>query len=206
MTTLETERLLIRNFSAGDWEALREIISQYEASELAAYDQQWPTSPEEIRKITEWFASGDSYLAVCLKATGRLAGFVALNQEQAGDRTFNLGYIFHPDCRGQGYATEGCRAVLAHAFDRWQAHCVVTGTAAANQASCRLLARLGFKKTSESTASFRTTPDGKPIQFVGYTFELSRDEWVVRQLSPPAADSHGNCDIAARRTRSVAHS
>jgi RimJ/RimL family protein N-acetyltransferase len=61
---------------------------------------------------------------------------------------------------------------------------VVTGTAAANHASCRLLERLGFKKTSESTASFRTTPDGKPIQFVGYTFELSRDEWN-------AAGQHG---------------
>jgi len=179
MTMLETERLLIRNFRGGDWEALHEIISQYESSELTAYDQQWPTSPEEIKGITEWFASGDSYLAVCLKATGRLAGFVALNQEQEDDRTFNLGYIFHLDYRGQGYATEGCRAVLAHAFDRLQAHRVVTGTAAANHASCRLLERLGFKKTSESTASFRTAPDGKPIQFVGYTFELSRDEWNV---------------------------
>jgi ribosomal-protein-alanine N-acetyltransferase len=177
MTTLETERLLIRNSESGDWEALHEIISLYESSELAAYDQQWPTSPEEIKSITEWFASGDSYLAVCLKATGRLAGFVALNREQDDDRTFNLGYIFHPDYRGQGYATEGCWAVLAHAFDQLQARRVVTGTAAANSASCRLLGRLGFKKISEGTASFRTTPDGKPIQFVGCTFELSRDEW-----------------------------
>jgi ribosomal-protein-alanine N-acetyltransferase len=179
MTTLETERLLIRNFGSGDWKALHEIISQYESSELAAYDQRWPTSPEEIKSITEWFASGDNYLAVCLKTTGRLAGFVAINREQEDDRTFNLGYIFHPDYRGQGYATEGCRAVLAHAFDQLQARRVVTGTAAANSASCRLLERLGFKKTSEGTASFRTAPDGKPIQFVGYTFELSRDEWNI---------------------------
>jgi len=179
MTILETERLLIRNFRSDDWEALHEIISQYESSEFAAYDRQWPTSPEEIKRITEWFASGDSYLAVCLKATRRLIGFVALNQEQEDDRTVNLGYIFHFDYHGQGYATEGCRAVLAHAFDRLQAHRVVTGTAAANHASCRLLERLGFKKTSESTASFRAAPDGQPIQFIGYTFELSRDEWNV---------------------------
>ncbi len=179
MTTLETERLLIRNFGVGDWEALHEIISQHASSELAAYDQQWPTAPEEIKKITEWFASGDSYLAVCLKATGRLIGFVALNPERGDNRAFNLGYIFHLDYRGQGYATEACRAVLAHAFDGLQARRVVTGTAAANRASCRLLERLGFKKTSESTASFTTTPDGQPIEFVGYTFELSRDEWVV---------------------------
>ncbi len=150
------------------------MISQYESSELAAYDQRWPTSPEEIKKTTEWFASGDSYLAVCLKDTGRLVGFVALNQVQKEDhREFNLGYIFNFDYHGKGYATEGCRAVLSHAFDRLQAHRVVTGTAALNSASCRLLERLGFKKTFESTQSFRNTPDGQPISFVGYNFELS---------------------------------
>jgi ribosomal-protein-alanine N-acetyltransferase len=194
MTTLETERLLIRNFSAGDWEALHEIISQYASSQLAAYDQPWPTAPEEIKKITEWFASGDSYLAVCLKAAGRLIGFVALNQEQGAERAFNLGYIFHSDYHGQGYATEACRAALAHAFDQLQARRVVTGTAAANRASCRLLERLGFKKASESTTSFRTTADGQPIQFVGCIFELSRGEWAV-------AGEHGPSNDAPHPTR-----
>lgn len=84
MTLLETERLIIRNFGTGDSEALHEMICQYESSELAAYDQQWPTSPEEIKGVTEWFAAGDSYLAVCLKDTGRFIGFVALNPEQKG--------------------------------------------------------------------------------------------------------------------------
>jgi hypothetical protein len=30
MTTLETERLLIRNFKSSDWEALHTMIIQYE--------------------------------------------------------------------------------------------------------------------------------------------------------------------------------
>jgi RimJ/RimL family protein N-acetyltransferase len=180
MTRLETERLVVRNFHISDWEALHEMIAQYQASELAAYDQPWPTAPEEIKKITEWFASGDSYLAVCLKVTDRFIGFVALNPEPSDDqRVFNLGFVFNFDYHGHGYATEACRAVLGHAFDARQAHRVVTGTAAANSASCRLLERLGFQKASESTGSFRQTSDGQPIQFVGYTFELSRDAWKV---------------------------
>ena len=161
MTMLETERLTIRNFKISDWEALHEMISQYVSSGLAAYEpHQWPTSPEEIRKITEWFASGDSYFAVCLKNTNRFIGFVALNPEQK-EREFNLGYIFNFDYHGKGYATEACRAILSHAFDRLQAQRVITGTAAANTASVRLLERLGFRKTSESSGSF----------------EMSRDEW-----------------------------
>jgi RimJ/RimL family protein N-acetyltransferase len=177
MTTLETERLVIRNFRSSDWEALHEMITQYEACEYAAYDQQWPTAPDDIKGVAEWFASGDSFLAVCLKDTGRFIGFVSLNPEQKeGVREYNLGYIFNSDYHGKGYATEACRAALDHAFGTLQADSVITGTAAVNRASCQLLERLGFKKTAESRGSFRKDPDGKPIEFLGYMYALSREE------------------------------
>lgn len=182
MVSMETERLVIRNFKTGDWEVLYEMIMQYEASEYAAYDQQWPTSPEEIKGVAEWFASGVNFLAVCLKDTGRFIGFVSLNQEERKDaREFNIGYIFNSDYRGRGYATEACRMVLDDAFNRLQADNVITGTAAANLASCRLLERLGFKKTAENAGSFRNAPDGKPIMFLGYKYAISRNEWVGKR-------------------------
>jgi ribosomal-protein-alanine N-acetyltransferase len=178
VTTLETKRLAIRNFTPGDWEALHEMIAQYEASEYAVFDQQWPTTPDEIKGVAEWFASGDSFLAVCLKDTGRFIGFVALNPEQKeGVRAYNLGYIFNFDYHGKGYATEACRAVLEHAFDSLQADSVITGTAAVNCASCKLLERLGFRKTGESMGSLRSTPEGKPIEFLGYTYSLTKEDW-----------------------------
>jgi len=165
MTLLETERLTIRNFRVTDWEALHETIIQYVASGLAALEpRQWPTSPEEIRKATEWFASGDSYFAVCLKDTDRFIGFVCLNpKSKVGE--FNLGYTFNFNYHGKGYATEACRAVLDHAFGKLQAQKVVTGTPTANPASVRLLERLGFK----------TIPGSPPG-----CFELSRDEWKAK--------------------------
>jgi ribosomal-protein-alanine N-acetyltransferase len=178
LVTLETERLAIRNFQPSDWEALHEMITQYQASELAAYDQQWPAAPEDIKGVAEWFASGDSYLAVTLKDTGRFIGFVSLNPEQKeGVKEFNLGYIFNFDYHSQGYASEACRAALAHAFGTLQADSVITGTAAVNTASCRLLERLGFRKTAESTGSFRNDPDGKPLEFLGYSYYLSKKDW-----------------------------
>lgn len=175
---MKTERLLVRNFKLNDWTALLEMIVQYESSEYAKYDWQWPTSPEEIKGVTECFACRDSYLAVCLKDTGRFIGFVSLNQEQGeGRQEFNIGYIFNSDYHGQGYATEACQAVLRYAFDRLQAQRVITGTAAANRASCRLLERLGFQLTASGTSSLRNTPDGTPIEFLGCTYSISRDEW-----------------------------
>jgi ribosomal-protein-alanine N-acetyltransferase len=176
MTRIETERLTIRNFDAADWQALRQMILQYESSEYAVYDHQWPTSEDEMKGIAEMFSKGDSFLAVCLKGA-EFIGFVALNGTDS-EREFNLGYCFNFDYHGRGYATEACRAIIDHAFSELQADKVVTGTAAANEPSCRLLQRLGMRKTGESTGSFRTTQDGKPIEFLGYSFGISREEWM----------------------------
>jgi RimJ/RimL family protein N-acetyltransferase len=175
---LETERLIIRNFQSSDWQSLHELIVQYQASEFAPYDQQWPTSQEDIRKITEYFAGGDNFMAICLKNTQQLIGFVSLNPEKGDvERQFNMGYVFNSDFHGQGYAIEACRAVLRRAFDQLQACRVVTGTASINQASRRLLEQLGFKKVGEETASFKTTEDGKPIEFLGWRYAILKEEW-----------------------------
>jgi len=187
MTAIETEKLRIRNFRNEDWEALYIIIQQYRASSLAVYDHAWPAAQEEYPKIAGWFAAGDSYWAVCLKESGRLIGFVCLNPEKKeGKHEYNLGYTFGPGYRGKGYATEACGAALSHAFTRLEADAVVTGTAEANEASCRLLARLGFTVTGRSKESFQRTPEGKPIEFTGVKYAISRAEWKEAQARPNA--------------------
>ena len=187
MTTIETDRLIIRNFGADDWRDLQEMVIKYQESEYAKYDHKWPTATEEIKGIVEWFAGGDSYLAVCLKATGKLIGFIALTPnpgEEEGGVEFNLGYVFHTDYHGKGYATEGCRAVLDQAFGPLAADKVVTGTAADNKPSCQLLRGLGMKGTGQQIGSLQETPDGEVIEFVSLSFAISREEWeTLRQAS-----------------------
>jgi RimJ/RimL family protein N-acetyltransferase len=176
---METDRLVIRNFSIDDWQDLQEMIIQYQASEYAIYDHKWPTSTEEIKGIAKWFADGDSYLAVCLKNTRKLIGFVSTNQnKKEGSLDVSLGYCFNFNYHGKGYATESCQALIDYAFEQLGADRIVTGTAAANHPSCQLLKRLGLKKTGESTGSFWNTPDGKPIEFLGFSFALLKDEWL----------------------------
>lgn len=178
MIPIETARLVLRNFIDDDWESLHEMITQYQASEYAAYDQQWPTSAEEIKGITNWFASGDEFLAVCLQDTGQFIGFVALNPDDRADgRQYSIGYVFNSQYQGRGYATEACQAILGHAFNQLQAQKLVTATAEVNRPSRRLLERLGFQKTAENMASFRTSADGKPIEFLGYSYALTKPEW-----------------------------
>lgn len=82
MITIESERLILRNFQVDDWRELQELIRLYQASEYAQYDHPWPTGDAETQSIAAWFAGGDDYLAVCLNPGGELIGLVAIEPRQ----------------------------------------------------------------------------------------------------------------------------
>jgi [ribosomal protein S5]-alanine N-acetyltransferase len=164
MISLETDRLLIRNFRNDDWQALQEMIMAYQASDVAKFEDPWPTSDEDMKNIALWFAGGDAYVAACLKATGELVGFVAIERRDAPDQQLhNLGYIFHPAHYGKGYATEACRAAMAYVIEVMDADGFLTGTHPDNTASVRLLKRLGFSYAGNGE------------------YTLSREEWLAKQ-------------------------
>ena len=187
MTMINTERLTIRNFSVDDWKSLQSLVNNYQESGYAEYDHKWPAAAEEIKGIVEWFAGDDSYHAVCLSASGVLIGFIALIPgEGAGGLEFNLGYIFHNDYMGHGFAAEGCRAVLSKAFGTMEAERVVANTAAAYKPSCKLLRSLGMKEIGQHTGSFHLTSEGKPVEFIALSFAISRGAWEI--VSQPSTN------------------
>lgn len=180
MVPIETERLVVRNFTMADAEPLRQVVLQMQSSEYAVYDHKWPTSVDEIRGIVSWFASGDDFLAVCLRETGRFIGWVSLNRGGGEDTDeYDLGYCFDFDYHGKGYASEACAALMDRAFRLLGATAITSGTAAANLPSCRLLAKLGMRKTGEGTGSFWQNEAGEPIEFLGYSFAVTREQWMA---------------------------
>jgi RimJ/RimL family protein N-acetyltransferase len=87
-------------------------------------------------------------LGVELAASGRLVGDVVLFFRSAVHSGGEIGYAFHPDIAGRGYAFEACAAVLRLAFDRSDGlglHRVVARMDARNSASARLASRLGMR-------------------------------------------------------------
>ena len=91
-----------------------------------------------------------------LAASGRLVGDVTLFFHSARHAGGEIGYAFHPDIAGQGYATEACTAVLNLAFDEFDGlglHRVVARMDARNSASARLASRLGMRREAHHRSS-----------------------------------------------------
>jgi RimJ/RimL family protein N-acetyltransferase len=85
-------------------------------------------------------------LGVRVRETGRLVGDVVLFYRSEPHAGGEIGYVFHPDVAGRGYATEAAAAVLGLAFDGLRLNRVVARLDARNEPSARLAARLGMRQ------------------------------------------------------------
>jgi RimJ/RimL family protein N-acetyltransferase len=94
----------------------------------------------------------------------------------ASDRQGEIGFAFARSHQGQGYAAEAATAMLRLAFEDLRFHRVCAVVIEGNDASARLLARLGFRQEARLV-------DG--VHFKGewatqLVFAMLEDEWRAR--------------------------
>lgn len=172
MEPVSTERLSLRRIRADDGKALQTIWEAVAKTPYARYDKPRDLSSEAIeRKVSQWASFSESmehlFFAVCLKET--VIGFIALHRRENG---FELGYCFHPDYHGKGYAKESVGGLL-NALKPLGFSPITAGTALENLPSVRLLLSLGFRQTGTEKVSFYRDEEGNAIFFDGGIFELS---------------------------------
>ncbi len=98
---------------------------------------------EALRRVDARIAAGD-LLAVRLLGDTRIVGAVSVGNTR--DRRLELAYLFAADTWRKGYATESIHSLIgALRMEHGGAQLFAT-TQAANVASRRLLARLGFSE------------------------------------------------------------
>ena len=179
MIRIETERLIIRNFTAKDEEAVYEQIMKFQRSEFVFMDEPWPLERRKYAEIIQYFMSTDDFLAVELKHNKKLIGWFAIGKNEDGSN--NFGYNINMDYHGQGFATEAGNALLDYMFNELQIETIVNGTGLRNKPSVHLLEKLGFRKISEEKESFHTGEDGNPIEFLGGHFKLTKEQWTAKK-------------------------
>ncbi len=146
-TILETDRLLLRPWTADDAEAALPI---YTDPEVMRFLSLRPTTLEEVRTllverpILHQEQHGFSLWAVIEKATSRLIGSCGLKYLDNGPE-IEVGYHFARAAWGKGYATEAARACLHHGFERLGLARIVAVVDPANHASQRVLEKIGLR-------------------------------------------------------------
>ena len=138
---LETDRLIVRDFTMDDLPALWDIFRDGETMEHMA-----PMTERETEEFLRSFCverTPPGAYAAQLRGGG-LAGYVLFNQVDAPG-IYELGWVFRRDCWGRGLAREASRALLDYAFSALDAHKVIAQTEDTVRAAA-LLERLGMAR------------------------------------------------------------
>ena len=140
---LETERLLLRRFVEADIDHLFALHNDPEVMRFINGCN--PTPREKVeREYRERFA-GDGYWAATEKSTGEFLGWFGFHPPEGGDpEEFELGYRLKRSAWGEGYATEGSRALIRKGFIELDARRVVAETMTVNAASRRVMEKVGL--------------------------------------------------------------
>jgi RimJ/RimL family protein N-acetyltransferase len=177
MVALETERLILRRFSPGDWTDLYEYLSDEEA---VRYEPYGVFDEQETRREAALRSKQEAFRAVCLKSTGKMIGNVYFRQRDPKEYlTWELGYVFNPAYWGKGYATESCRAVLRYAFEQRGVRRVVALCNPLNTGSWKLLGRLNMRREGclVKNVFYRRDVFGRPLWQDTYEYAILSDEW-----------------------------
>jgi RimJ/RimL family protein N-acetyltransferase len=180
---LETPRLILRSFQDSD---LEPFFAYRNDPEVSRY-QGWKT-PFLREAAAEFIAEAKiiqpgtpgvwMQLALESRETGALLGDIAFHLTKSNPRVAYLGYSLARASWGQGYASEAARKVLDYLFRVLDLHRVVADCDVDNQASIRLLERLGFRREAHYLESFWFEHENRWGS--EYLYALLQREWLLR--------------------------
>ncbi|MGV1794688.1 GNAT family N-acetyltransferase [Rhizobium sp. A37_96] len=145
-----TERLLLRRFVPGDFEAYSAYRSLPDIYRFLYRD---PPSPEamkarfDARLNSSFSEDGDTLpCAAIRREDGALVGDVSLTFANKAALQAEVGYIFSPAHAGKGYATEATEAVITLGFETFGFHRIFARLDAKNARSVGVVERLGLRR------------------------------------------------------------
>lgn len=148
MPTLETERLILRKMRPSD----RSDMFEYARLEDVTRYLLWkPHSDDEytlqyLRYIESRYKSGSFYdWAIVLKDSGKMIGTCGFTRFDHEADCAEIGYVINPKYRGTGIAAEAAREVVRFGFERLALHRIEARFMYGNEASLRVMQKLGMK-------------------------------------------------------------
>lgn len=184
---VETERLRLRQFTADDADALTELDSDPEVMHFVTGGLTTPRAEITTIVLPTWIAAyartpGLGFWAADLRATGEFLGWFHLRPgEGHPDHEPELGYRLRRAAWGHGFATEGSRALIDHAFLDLGVTCVVAETMVVHAASRRVMEKCGMRVRRTFHADWPYSIPGDEQGDVEYV--IDRPTWAAARVS-----------------------
>jgi len=176
-----TPRLTLRAFTSADLDELNSFQSR---ADVARYLYWGPRSRAEsaaalAKRVHSSSLSKEGQLlavAVELTETGQLIGDLNLEYLSSERRQGEIGFVFHPDHHGKGFAAEAATELLRLGFEDLGLHRSIGRCDGRNTASATLMERLGMRKE----AHLRENEVVKGEWTDELVFAMLEDEWKAR--------------------------
>ena len=148
---IETERLILRPFSASDLADFYEYASVEGVGERAGWHHH--ESIEKSREILSRFISEDKTFAICCKESGKVIGSLGVERygledkltEFDGYRGREIGFVLAKDYWGRGLMPEAVCAVIDYLFSELDYDFLLCGYYNFNSQSKKVQEKCGFK-------------------------------------------------------------
>ena len=180
MKTIETTRLLLREWRPDDAEAM----VAYARSPLVGPAAGWKPheSIDETREYLQHTSEKGDTWALVLKSENRVIGSVGLH-DKGIPAAREIGYVMHPDYWGNGYMTEAVKAVLDFAFDELKLDIIHIAHFPENTRSRSVIQKCGFLYEGTLRRSYQIYDDSIKDEC---RYSMTREEWEKGASEKPA--------------------
>jgi len=138
---ISTKRLLLRPLEPRDAARIALLAGDFDVASMTGTIPH----PYNEQMAGEWIGSalgGDEGTVFVIEHDGQLIGCVGYREDEKGGA--ELGYWLGKPYWGQGFATEAASAMIAYAFGDGGLRYLTSGHFKDNQASARIIKKLGF--------------------------------------------------------------
>ncbi len=180
---LETQRLTIRHWADDEKDrAFLYAIMSNENGRRYYPDRKTREQSDEVmdRILGNQKTGGLCWAVACLKATGQRLGFTGLAPvtfKVPFAPTVEIGWQYHPEVWGSGYATEAGAELLRHAFEDLNLPEIVAFAIEENTASTAVMSRIGMTHYPDETFVHPNVPDTHPQLKRHVLWRITNTEW-----------------------------
>ena len=172
--TIDTPRLQLRPLTVADTQAVYAYTGD---AHVMAYVPPNQMTWEQTQSFVAAQHGADAQaLAITLVEAQHLIGHIIFHPWVA-PRTYELGWVIHPDYQRRGYASEAALAMMEYAFEVRGAHRVIATCQPQNVASYRVMEKIGMRRE----AHFRQCIwRGGDMWWDEYFYAMLASEWRKR--------------------------